>query len=1304
VAISAESLAALAAYLPQPLVRLLRDDPFREWAGYARRRSAAVLFADLVGFTPMTEALTARGREGAEELTHILDQMFTALIATCEAHGGVVGKLVGDALSVYWAVDRRRALPVAIRRALACGLALQAQMGSFARVPTAAGSFRLTMRVGVAAGPVELRVAGDPAVGLEAMLLGEAVLAASQAQKVARPGEVVAHPSVADQALGHERDGVVVVERPLRRPPRRSLSPLTWNATPNPEAVAALMARFLPPALAERILLGQGAFAGELRHVASVFAGLDGQAIDLNGAIIAAQRAVSAAGGRVNRVSVDDRGIAIHLLFGAPTANEDDAARAVWASRLLWAELTGQHGIRAVRIGVATGGVYAGPVGGPTRREYTVMGDAVNLSARLMQVARPGQVVCDAPTVEEASGSFVWEQLPPVVVKGKSRPVEVWLAGEVESIGRAQPRQGSLIGREAELETLTRILKHARQGRGQVVSLIGEGGIGKSRLLQAWLMRAFINGWWVVVGQAEMTGRDVPYLVWHPLAAEMLACSPNAGVERVTEAAMGVVETLAPGLVDHWPLLGDLLGVPLPDTPATQKMGANRRRQALIELVTRWVKAQAAKAPLLLVLENAQWADEASVALALELARMVNSLPRKSIEGLVLTLVHRPLSPPIPVGWQRLRQMVTETITLGELSPEEVRRLASDWLGANTLPDRLADLLVSRTQGHPFFVEELCRTLQEQGLIRVFDRRVQLSPDLSLATIPTSVEELIQSRIDRLDEWTRLTLKVASVLGTEVPFDALLGSYPVTIEPTTLRQHLATLDRLGLLPRVTMDPPIHRFKHSITQMVAYNSLLAAQRRDLHGRVAVYLEKRFLASEIEAEPPRGRIIDLLAYHYARSDDKSNAAHYLRLAGEQATRQAAYAVALDHFTQALARIEETDYPARCAILEAREQIRRTLGDLSARQKDLDALEATATEWGDPLWQAKALFRRAVLAQDQGDYHTADACLQEVIRRAAVRADERLIGLALLERGNVLATWSRYDDALTCYEVAAELFAQQKKMELQAEAVRGRAEMQRHLGDWVGALVSYEEAEHLSEAAADPARVASQQVDQSVLYMQLGMFEEAERDLLAAWRWAEQVNHRYILMESGAALGELYWNLERGEEAWPYLLIAHAISEEQDNPYYQAQILLTSAALLLDDGKPDKALDGAREARSLAAQIESTESEVRAMALEIEARARQNPAEAAYGAWATLDRLENAEDTLRSLPSLYLALARTFAASDDQEAARAMVLRAYRLLSKQAARVEPASLRQSFLRNPRVNRMIQAMWEQWKDSALE
>lgn len=1291
--VSAELLSALAAYLPQPLVRLLYHDPYREWAGYAHQQLACVLFVDLVGFTPITEALTARGREGAEELTRILDQVFTALIATCEGHGGVVGKFVGDALTVYWAVERDADLPMAIQRALTCGLALQAQMEAFAEVPTTVGPFRLAMRVGVAAGEVELRVAGDPAVGLEALLLGKPLLAASQAQGMARPGEVVVHPSVSAEAIGHVRNGMAVVERLTRRPSLHPLSPLTWDSVTNPDDVAALIARFLPSALAERILLGQGAFAGELRRVTSVFVGLEGPQIDLGKAVTTTQRIISTARGRVNRVSMGDKGTMIHLLFGAPTANEDDPARAVWAARLLWAELTGQHGVNAVRVGVATGGVYAGPVGSPSRREYTVMGDAVNLSARLMEVAEPGQVVCDARTVEEASGTFVWERVPPVLVKGKSRPIEVWLAGEVESIGRTAPRQGPLLGREPELAALKRILDWACQGQAQIISLTGEAGIGKSRLLQAWLTEAFMNGWWVVMGQAAVTGRDVPYLPWRTLAAEILACPPDANLERLTEAAIGALEVLDPKQVDHWPLLGDLLGVPFPDTPLTEKMEAPQRRQALVELVTRWIKSQVAKTPLLLVLEDAQWADESSLALFLELIQVANSLPAKDSKGIMLTLVHRPLPLPILPTWQALQGLMTEVISLGELSPGAVHDLAANLLGASfALPERLVNLLVTRAQGHPFFAEELSRTLQERGWVRVFDGRVQLLPDFdsSSATIPTSVEDLIQSRIDRLDEQTRLTLKVAAVLGDEMTFDALLGSYPVPIEAPALRQNLLTLERFGLLPMMMADPPTYRFKHSIIQLVAYSSLLEAQRRRLHGRAARHFEEEF-----DSTPERA--VDILAYHYARSDERAKAAHYLRLAGEQATRRAAYGVAVAHFTQALELVGETDYAGRCAILEAREQIWRALGDLTARQQDLEALESVANAWGDPAWQAKATFRRAVFAHDQGDYYTADAHLQKVIGQAAALADDRLIGLALLERGNILAGWSRYEDALICYEVVAELFDQQPQMvDLQAQAVRGRAEMQRHTGDWVGALVSYEEAEHLSEMAGDQAGGAKQRLDQSMLYMQLGMFEEAERDLVAAWRWAEQVNHRYILMASGAALGELYWNLERSEEAWPYLLLAHALSEEQDNPYYRVQILLVSTALLLDDDQPDRVLTGAREARSLAAQIGSAESEVRAMALEIEALARQDPSAAAHGAWAALDRLEETGETLSSLPAFYLALARTFLAGDDQQSAGTLLRQAHRLVTNQASRVEPSSLRQSFLRNPRVNREIQALWE--------
>jgi predicted ATPase len=391
-------------------------------------------------------------------------------------------------------------------------------------------------------------------------------------------------------------------------------------------------------------------------------------------------------------------------------------------------------------------------------------------------------------------------------------------------------------------------------------------------------------------------------------------------------------------------------------------MKAPQRRQALVELVTRWVKVQAAQAPFFLTLEDAQWADEASLELALELARAVISLPMGASKGIVIALVHRRLTSPVSSAWRALLEMTTESIALGELGAEALVQLAAYRLGVSSLPGRLADLLVSRTQGHPFFAEELCQTLQDQGLVRVEDGQVQLSRNLSKADFPVSVKDLVQSRIDRLDEPTRLTLKVAAVLGTAVPFDALLGSYPLPIEPLTLRQHLATLERLSLLQKEAADPLTYRFKHSITQDVTYHSLLAAQRRDLHGRVGCYFEETVGSAS-------GSALDILAYHFAGSNHRAKAVHYLRLAGEQATRQAAYTVAVDYFNQALDRVGGTDYAVRSAILEAREQVWRALGKLTKRQQDLEALEDAAELGDDPLWKARATFRRAVFAYDHG-----------------------------------------------------------------------------------------------------------------------------------------------------------------------------------------------------------------------------------------------------------------------------------------------------------------------------------------------
>jgi class 3 adenylate cyclase len=575
---------ALAAYVPQRIVRAALQGAQPPAQARAERFLSAVLFADISGFTPLTEALAARGAEGTEELTQLLNDYFWHMIALIEAQGGEVVKFSGDALTALFSAERE-GLGTAARRAQQAAQDMQSATGgtpcndaihSGMTLQTSIGPVELAMKIGIGAGEILALHVGGISGRWEYVVAGDPLRQVTQAEKQAERGQVILSPEAQAVVLAH----------PVSPGPT---PPLDWSQARDLQAVAAVLRCYVPTVVVDWLEGGLQEWLAVLRPMVVLFVGVSGidytkdsaKAIaQLHTFLRTAQKTIDRYQGSINKLAVDDKGTVLLALLGAPPyAHADDAERALGCALDLQAAVEAQE--LRLAIGVTTGRVFAGPVGCATRHEYTVMGDTVNLAARLMGVAGPGQVCCDFETYRRARTRLAFDLLPPTRVKGKAGLIRVYRPVGELGIPRVEERSGALIGRQSELAQLTAYLDNVQAGENCVLLIQGEAGIGKSRLVEELTRLMRERGLAGLRGEGRSVEQQTPYRAWRDVFVSYF------GLEELTDPAerrrrvQDAVRDLAPELGERIPLLNPVLNLGWPDSELTASMDTQLRHESL---------------------------------------------------------------------------------------------------------------------------------------------------------------------------------------------------------------------------------------------------------------------------------------------------------------------------------------------------------------------------------------------------------------------------------------------------------------------------------------------------------------------------------------------------------------------------------------------------------------------------------------------------------------------------------------------------------------------------------------------------
>ncbi|MCP4423053.1 MAG: AAA family ATPase [Chloroflexi bacterium] len=882
----------LSSYVPPLIARRLAENPEQMNLPAAEAFPTAVLLADITGFTPLTEQMAQRGPEGVETLSTLLNDYFSRLISLIAAHGGEVVKFAGDALLALWPADSEDELATATQRAAQCGLEIQAALHDTAVAP----GIVLSLRIAVSAGETWVVHVGGILSRWEFTFAGDPFAHIGRAQEQTEPGEVILSPEAADltadvcagerMAGGHLRLESVVESAP---PAPQELPPL-------PETAETALKTYIPGAIVARLAAGQTGWLAELRQVTVLFINLPDFAQVELGMLEQAQTVMRALQtivykyeGSINKLSVDDKGVNLVAAQGLPPmAHEDDAVRGMQTAVDLKAELEKLK--MNFAVGVATGHVFCGLVGSDARREYTMIGDVVNMAARLMQAA-PGDVLCDETTYQTAQNRFGFETLPLHFVKGKEDPVAVYRpSGEIKPIVRPQT---NLVGRDAERLLLIDRMQSLLRGSGSVVVLEGEAGIGKSRLLDEGLQDAPPLNITTLVGVGSAIEKLTPYFAWRAIFSQYFGLdegdlSPAQRQERVMARLQ-----IYPDLPRLTPLLNVVLPLDMLENEITSQMEGQVRADNTQRLLVRLLQEAAESGPLMLALDDGQWMDSASWALLRQVSRAVRPL--------LIVLATRPLSAPQPIEYAQLLESDNARLArLDALPAAESLDLVCQRLGVTSLPEPAAAFIQEKAEGHPFFSEEMAYALRDAGLLAVENGKCRLAAgiaDLHDVQFPDTVQGVITSRIDRLQPAQLLTLKVASVIGRVFEFNTLQYAYPIEADKPRLSDHLRRLERMNITLLEATEPALaYIFKHIITQEVAYNLMLFSQRQRLHRAVAEWFEQ---AHSNELMP----FYTTLAYHWKRAGAATKAVDYVEKAAEQAMRDGAFREAVGLFCEAI-----------------------------------------------------------------------------------------------------------------------------------------------------------------------------------------------------------------------------------------------------------------------------------------------------------------------------------------------------------------------------------------------------------------
>ena len=1006
-----EDRSRLAPYVPRLVSDWDRDAPGALWQPV----TGSLVLVDISGFTSLSERLASKGRVGAEELTLVLNRVFGRMLDAAFERGGSLLKFGGDALLLLFRSDDH------VRQAIAATVEMRSVLREAAEEPTSVGRIGLRMSSGIHTGTIDFFLVGTS--HRELLITGPAATAVAEMETIARAGEIVVSEAVRQRIpgdfLGQQRDtGWLVRKRRIEHP--------TVGAVSTEALDPGDYTGFVPRSLRPHLATGKVDSEHRIATVAFVkFTGVDASireegpealAERLNQLVADVQRRADAEGVTFLATDIDKDGGKVILTSGVPVSQHDDEGRVLRTVRSI---VDAQQAL-PVRAGVNRGHVFSGDVGTEWRRTFTVMGDTVNLAARLMAAAPVRSVFASPAALDLSSTIFRTETLEPLAVKGIAQPVSAYAV--FEETGARPPDMAYELpfhGRDAELRMVVEIVTTcARVGQGGVMTISGDTGIGKTRLIAEVLQRC--PGLDTLTLQAEPYAADNPYWAFRDPMRRALGIA-RADHSEMSRALAKAVPRIAPDLSWALPLIGDVLQILVPDNDVTTAIDAQFRPERTADVIIELLGHLHA-GPFAVIVEDGQWLDDASLAM---------------LERVGVAAESRPWTVIVTARAETGRfGSVGSSVRLRPLADDTVRQIVIEATAGAPLRPHELDAVVARSGGNPLFVAEILGALRDTG---------------NIDQLPETLDAVVSTQIDTLAPLTRQILRYSAVLGSSfrrAVLDEILEAEGIELDDATDR---------GLRRFLEADGPERlRFRHTVVHDVAYQGLSFRRRRELHARAGAVVEA---AAGTDADD----VAEVLATHFSLAGDYAKVWRYAPVAAERARRAYANTEAAAQYRRAIEAAGHVDQasPEHLARMWAElGEVQELAGQFEAARESYS--NALRLETEDPLQIVDLYLLRARAWMNSGN--TTQAKRNVTLgrnhltdRHGAVR-DRAVARLDAFEA----QVHARKGDPIRAYEcatAAVESAGQAGEEEALARAYRAL--------DWANFMLGRDEERHGEEA---------------------------------------------------------------------------------------------------------------------------------------------------------------------------------------------------------------------------------------------